>query len=178
MKNSYRISGIKFFLLLFPAVCFSQKSMLQDEYGIKTLFIYNFTKYIEWPTTAMKNNFEIDVMGESEILKPLEELSHSKKINQKNIVIKIIKPEDEITGEMIFISSSKSNQLDAVLKNCKGKHILVVTETPNLAAKGSTINFKVKDNKVRFELNQSAAKNSGLKFSTQLVELSIPVNAQ
>lgn len=151
---------------------------MQDEYSIKTLFIYNFTKYIEWPLAGSKSSFEIDVVGESDIIKPLEELSRNKKINQKSIVIKIISAGDEIAGNVVFVSSSNSNQFDTVLKNCKGKNVLIVTEAPNLATKGAAINFRVMDNKVRFELNQAAAKNSGLKLSSQLVELSIPVNAQ
>lgn len=169
---------IKFLLTLVPLFCFSRQTKQQEEYSIKTLFIYNFTKYIEWPNTDRKSFFEIDVLGESDIIKPLEELARSKKINQKTIVIKVIGDAGSITGDMIFLPASESRQLGTVLKNCRGKNILVVTEAPNLAVKGSVINFKVIDNNIRFELNQTAAKNSGLKLSHELIELSIPVNAQ
>ncbi|MBK5284907.1 MAG: YfiR family protein [Bacteroidia bacterium] len=178
MRNFFLLNRINVLLLLIPVACFSQKENLQDEYGIKTLFVYNFTKYIEWPLTAKKDYFEIDVVGESDIIKPLEELAQNKKINQKKIIVKVINGDEEITGDLVFIAASKSNQLATVIKNCKGKNVLIVTESANLATKGAAINFKVIDNKVRFELNQTAAKNSGLKLSNQLVELSIPVNAQ
>jgi len=178
MKIPFTGRGIKFLLAFIPALCVAQQTKLADEYSIKTLFIYNFTKYIEWPQADKKAVFEIDVAGESDIIKPLEELSRSKKINQKTIVVKVIDAGSEVTGDLVFIPASESKQLDAILKNCRGKNVLVVTEAPNLAAKGAAINFKVVNNKIRFELNQSAAKNSGLKLSSQLIELSIPVNAQ
>lgn len=173
------LSGrIKIFLLLVPALCLGQQTSLSNEYNIKTLFIYNFTKYIEWPAAEKKPVFEIDVVGESEIIKPLEDLARNKKINQKNIILKILEPGNEITGDIVFLPSSRSSQLSVILKSCNGRNVLVVTEANNLALKGSAINFKVVDNKIRFELNQAAAKNNGLKLSNQLVELSIPVNAQ
>ncbi|HLG35494.1 MAG TPA: YfiR family protein [Bacteroidia bacterium] len=169
---------LKFLLPLLPALVLGQNLTMEDEYSIKTLFIYNFTKYIEWPAANKKNVFEIDVVGESAILKPLEALARNKKINQKPIIIKMIDAESEVTGDIVFIPFSGSKKLSTVLKQCKGKNALVITEAPNLALKGSAINFRVVEHKIRFELNQAAAKNSGLKFSTELVELSIPVNAQ
>jgi hypothetical protein len=167
----------KILLLILPTLCLVQSMKVEDEYSIKTLFIYNFTKYIEWPAADRKNTFEINVVGESDIQKPLEELSRNKKINQKPIVIKVIDGESDITGDIVFIPFSESKKLSTVLKICKGKSVLVITEGPNLAAKGAAINFRVIDNKIRFELNQVAAKNSGLKLASQLVELSIPVTA-
>ena len=168
----------KFSFLIFSVLFFGQSSKIEDEYSIKTLFIYNFTKYIDWPAAVQKNVFEIDVIGESDILKPLNELARNKKINQKPIVIKVIEAETEAPGDIVFIPFSKSKKLGEVLKNCKGKSALVVTEAPELAVKGATINFKTVDNKIRFELNQAAAKNSGLKLSSQLIELSIPVDSR
>jgi hypothetical protein len=169
---------LKFLPLLIPALILGQGLTMENEYSIKTLFIYNFTKYIEWPSAERKNVFEIDVVGESDIIKPLEQLARNKKINQKPIVIKVIDSENEVTGDIVFVPASASKYLATILKSCKGKNVLVITEAPNLASKGAAINFKVVDNKIRFELNQSALKNSGLKISSQLVELSIPVNAQ
>ena len=168
----------KILLLILPVLLLGPSLKIEDEYSIKTIFIYNFTKYIEWPAADKKNVFEIIVIGESDIIKPLEELARNKKINQKTIIIKGSGAESEVNGDIVFIPFHESKKLGTVLKNCKGKNVLVITEAPNLAAKGATINFKTVENKIRFELNQAAAKNSGLKLSNQLVELSIPVNAQ
>jgi hypothetical protein len=151
---------------------------MEDEYSIKTLFIYNFTKYIEWPSADKKNVFQIDVIGESDIIKPLEQLAGNKKVNQKPIAIKVIDVESEVSGDIVFIPAAASKYLGSILKRCKGKNVLVITEAPDLAIRGAAINFKMVNNKIRFELNPSAIRNSGLKVSSQLVELSIPVNAQ
>lgn len=168
----------RFLFLILTVFFLGQSLKIEDEYSIKTLFIYNFTKYIEWPSADKKNVFEINVIGESDILKPLQELARNKKINQKTIVINVIEAESEVPGDIIFIPFQSSKKLGTVLKTCKGKNTLVITEAPDLALKGATINFKMVENRIRFELNQAAAKNSGLKLSNQLVELSIPVNAQ
>ena len=60
-----------------------------EEYAAKAAFIYNFTKFVEWGDNSMNNTstFNIGVLGDSPIIKPLQDLSVNKKINNKKINI-------------------------------------------------------------------------------------------
>jgi hypothetical protein len=49
--------------------------------------------------------------------------------------------------------------------------ILTVGETEHFIETGGIINFLMEDNKVRFEINDVAAKKSKLKISSQLLRL-------
>ena len=49
--------------------------------------------------------------------------------------------------------------------------VLVVGETPGFALKGAIINFYLDENKVRFEINNTAAKKSRLDIRSQLLRL-------
>ena len=42
-----------------------------NEYQVKAMFIFNFTKYVEWPEEKEANVFTIGILGESEITEPL-----------------------------------------------------------------------------------------------------------
>jgi len=55
----------------------------------------------------------------------------------------------------------------------KGKGTLVITDKNGLGAKGSGINFKMIDNKLKFELNQKALEASNLKVSGSLSSMAI-----
>jgi hypothetical protein len=60
-----------------------------------------------------------------------------------------------------------------VSERVKGKGTLVVTDRNGLGAKGSCINFKTVDEKLKFELNQSAIAASNLKVSSTLSSMAI-----
>jgi hypothetical protein len=53
--------------------------------------------------------------------------------------------------------------------------VLIVTEGKNLATKGAAINFIMINNKMKFEINQTAMRNAGLRVSNQLLDLAIVV---
>jgi hypothetical protein len=46
-----------------------------------------------------------------------------------------------------------------------------VSEVPNFANEGGDINFYISSEKIRFEINPQAARQAGLKVSSQLLAL-------
>jgi hypothetical protein len=101
-------------------------------------------------------------------------LSQSKKVGERTIKVTKIKSVAEIRkANILFVSSGLANEIDAIVGKVNTQSILVVTEEPGLAAKGSNINFVVKDNKLAFELNQAALAKQNLKASIELSRLAI-----
>jgi hypothetical protein len=74
---------------------------------------------------------------------------------------------------VVFIDKSKSGEFEAVNTKVKGKGTLVITDKAGLGEKGSGINFKNIDNKLKFELNQKAIEASNLKVSGSLTSMAI-----
>ena len=56
-----------------------------------------------------------------------------------------------------------------------GTSVLLIGESPGFAQRGGTINFVLRDNKVRFEINPAAAKASGLVISSKLLAIATVV---
>jgi hypothetical protein len=59
----------------------------------------------------------------------------------------------------------------SILAGLKDASVLTVGETEGFAARGGIINFYIEGNRVRFEINPDAAHRSGLKISSQLLQL-------
>jgi hypothetical protein len=53
---------------------------------------------------------------------------------------------------------------------------LTISEAPNLAEKGSAINFVILNNKLKFEINRNSIYKAGIKISAQLLKLAIIVD--
>ncbi len=145
---------------------------------IKSIYIYNFTKYIEWPENYREGNFVIGFIGNnSAILNELSKMSSTKKVGNQNIEIRNISSVDDNTKfNIIFILSDNSSQLSEVISKIKGKSTLLVTEKDGLAKQGSGINFVVIDNKQKIELNKTNIEKYKLKIASTLEAMAQKVN--
>jgi hypothetical protein len=143
------------------------------------MFLYNFTKYIEWPQEYKQGDFVIGILGggADNLKKELAKLASTKKAGIQNIVIKTFGSVAEIEKcHMLFIPETKSSLLEDASMKCKKTSTLIVTEKDGLAKKGSAINFVVKDNKQNFELNKGNIEKYNLNVSSSLLSLAIQVN--
>ena len=159
-------------LLLFAAM--SLGPALAQNYKMHSVFIYSFTRYVQWPDAYNQGDFEIMVLGESPILEELKAMAAAKKVGDRPIKITKIKDASEIRKcNILFVPISKSAIITEVMDKINTQSILVVTEEAGLAQKGSDINFIVKDGKLAFELNQASVNKQGLKVSMELTRLAI-----
>jgi len=145
-----------------------------DESTVKALFIYNFTKHVDWPGTSDKKSFVIAVYGKTDIVKALRQITANKKYYDLPIVIKNIHTiEDAADCQLLFIPKNYSDVFEYMMEVISGKQILIVTEDKNMATKGACINIIQQEDKLRFELNETAMNKAGLKVSTQLLNFAI-----
>ena len=146
----------------------------KDDNGakIKAVFLYNFTRYFEWPTNE-GSNFTITMVGENQsILNELTKMSATKMVGKQKLVVKSISSLKDLgSTQILFLLTEKSSLLNDAISKTKGKGILLVTEKPGLGKDGSTINFIVQEKKHEFELNKKSAEKSGLKVSSSLQTL-------
>ncbi len=160
-------------VLLFFLVISLYPTMGQN-YKMHSVFIYSFTRYVQWPEAYNKGDFEILVLGDSPIIEELKAMAQVKKVGDRMIkVTKISGPKEIRKCNMLFLASASSAQITEVMDKINTQSILVVSEAAGVGAKGSDINFVVKDGKLAFELNQSSVSRQGLRVSNELSRLAI-----
>jgi len=165
---------MKRYLLVVIFSAFSWVGAMAQSYKMHTVFIFSFTRYIQWPDTYNTGDFEILVLGDSPIVEELKSMSQVKKVGDRTIKVTKINAVSEIRKcSILFVPASKSSQIADILGKVTTQSILVVTEEQGLGVKGSNINFIVKDGKLAFELNQNATVKQGLKVSNELSRLAI-----
>lgn len=144
---------------------------------MKAVFLYNFTRYFEWPEKKKENNFIIYVVGKNEsLMSELKNLSSKKKVGNQEIEIKNTPHFDsDIISNIIYFSPNIINPIsDAASKN-KKQGALIVGETPESCNKGASINFVIIDNKLKFEYNKNAAVKAGLETKEDFKALALKV---
>ena len=145
------------------------------EYQIKAAFLVNFMQFVSWPPTAFTNDqapFRIGVLGEDPFGEALDQSVQGESVNHHKIVVQRARRiEDCKDCQMVFVSRSEEKNLPDILAKLDSSPILTVSETRGFARRGGIINFYLEGNKVRFEINATAAQRDKLKISAQLLKL-------
>lgn len=157
--------------LLVSGQVFSQDRPIHEVYS---MMVFNFTKYVQWPDHATSGEFVIGVVGNSDMYNTLNGWYTGKPRGSKTYTIKKFSTLAEVTDcHVLYVDKSKSGEFEGLVDKIKGKGTLIITDKSGLAEKGSGINFRTVDNKLKFELNQKVIEASNLKVSSALASMAI-----
>jgi len=158
-------------LLLGSGVTFAQEKPLHE---VHAAMLYNFIKYTQWPNEAEAGDFTVGVIGEDNLFELLKARYDGKpKGTKKYVIKKLSSAADASACQVVYVGKAKSGEFESINTSVKGKGALVITDKNGLGEKGSAINFKTVDNKLKFELNQKAIDASNLKVSGALSSMAI-----
>jgi hypothetical protein len=145
------------------------------EYQLKAAFLLNFAKFVEWPPAAFAkadSPIVLGILGENPFADVLEQTIQGKKVNNRELeVTKLPSSAGATNCHILFIGTSEKARLPEILKGLGRASVLTVGETDGFTDSGGMINFVRQGNKIRFQINEVAAKSVGLKISSKLLSL-------
>src|ERR1700676_545138 len=149
-----------------------------SEYLIKAGFIFNFAKFVEWPSNAFAqpdSPIVIGILGTDPFGTIIDKIVQDKKIGARGFVVKRLKWGTDLKelreSKILFIGASERAHMDELVQMLRGLPILTVGETPGFAERGGVIRFVLEHNRVRFEVNVLAARQADLTISSRLLTL-------
>ncbi len=145
------------------------------EYEVKAAYVFNFAKFVEWPSSAFpaKNSpITIGVIGNDEFGTLLGNIVKGKTIQDRPIIVRLLKwPADLHSVHMVFVSASEQKLLKQISEKLLDRPVLTVTETEEgLQARG-IMNLIVEGGKVQFEIDIASAEKAHLQISSKLLRL-------
>ncbi len=143
---------------------------------LQGIFIYSFTRYVQWPDEFNQGDFVISIIGDSPMVAELQSLADKKKVDGR--VIKLVKANSVAEVKkcnILFLPDSQSHLLTSVLSHVNDWPTLVVTQQEGLAKKGSYINFITKEGNLAFEMNMAAITKHRLKVFAELTRRAIVI---
>lgn len=155
------------------------------EYQIKAAYIYNFLRYIEWPSSAFEkpsSPFVVGLVGEvpPDLARSLKYYEKQKKVRGRAIKIRRFKSAEKITDcHVVFLTKTLDSKLLKKVVERSSKHpTLLVGETSTFLKQGGGIAFFVVSNKVRIRLALKQTQRKGLKPSAKLLQVAQVVPPQ
>lgn len=145
------------------------------EQRIKVAYLYNFTKFIEWPessSTGPETPFVLAVIGSDHFNSALKTLKQKRVKGRPLHIVHL----DRIKArplriDMLFVGLADPEEIETALSAVENQATLTVGDAPAFSDVGGLINFYRADKKIRFEINAQAAHNKGFKLSSQLLKL-------
>jgi hypothetical protein len=145
-----------------------------DESQVKAAFLFNFAKFVEWPSESFNDNqapIIVGVVGEDSTSSAIDQMINGKTANGRRLQVKRFPNFRAVAHcHILFISSSQRDNLRQILA-AVGPAVLTIGETERFAQMGGIINFTIVDSKLRFEINPTAAEKAGLRISAKLLSL-------
>ena len=111
-------------------------NILGQDAKIKTVFIYNFTNYIQWPENYNSGDFVIGVYGDSPMINELNSLATKRKVGGQTIKVKKFNTIGEIQNcHILFIESGKSSEITGIINKIVGNNTLLISEKAGMTNK-------------------------------------------
>jgi hypothetical protein len=150
------------------------------EYQVKAACLYHFAKFVEWPAAAMKGEVVlVGVLGKDPFGPALEFMFQDKTLQGRRFEVRRVSHVSEAQPcHVLFLNVNDEVELRRALESLSGSPVLTVGNHHLFVASGGMIQLFVEENKVRFDINLTAAKKSGLAISAQLLRLARNVESK
>lgn len=145
------------------------------EQRVKAAFLFNFTKFVDWPPDAFTSAnapLEICVLGVDPFGAVLDEAVLGKSINNHPLSIRRVSPASDLKNcKVLYVSDSAQPDFHELSSRLRRQPTLTVGDFDNFTQEGGMIRFLIVDGKMRFEVNRRNTEQARLTLSSKLLSI-------
>ncbi len=148
-----------------------------DERAIKVAYVFNLTKYVEWPHRG--NQIVIGFVGDGSMGEALEKMLAGKASDARMIRV-VLSPQKEVLDQcdVLYVAYSAPNRVREVLEQLHSKSVLTVGDTESFPRDGGMIGLVRVGDQVQIQVNLEVVQGSGLKISSRVLNLATIVHSK
>lgn len=149
-----------------------------SEIKYKSMFIYNMIKNTELEKPTNKEAYKVAVVGDDDASEELYDLMNSsyggKEIDGRKLVFVHYSSVDQYEeSDMMVVGKGFEKEAEELIDKSEKAHTLIVTD--NAEGLNFCINFLIKDEKLRFSVNQTESKEREIKIGPALIKMATEV---
>ncbi|MGH7847933.1 MAG: YfiR family protein [Candidatus Binatia bacterium] len=148
------------------------------EKAVKAAYLSKFGLYVEWPVAALpapNSALTLCVAGEDSLGAALDKAAADQPRGGRPIAIRRLKTVERDSGcHILYVTGSDAVYARQAIEAVRGSNCLTVSDARGTQV-GAIIYFVVKDNRVRFDIDEEAAAENGLTISSKLLSLALNV---
>ena len=144
------------------------------EAGVKAGYLFNFTKYTQWPAGAFTSGtapIVIGVLGDDPFGEVLDQTVAKRTSQERKVVIRRARDVKALLGcQTVFISRSEQARLPVILAALRRTPVLTVCDVDEFFEQGVMIKLSLVKETVRFEVKLEPAERAGIKFGSGMLD--------
>ncbi|MEN3974906.1 YfiR family protein [Emcibacter sp. SYSU 3D8] len=148
------------------------------EAAVKAAYLYKFGAFVRWPDSAFESPsaaVNVCIAGTDPFGDKLDKAVSGQRIGDRPIVVRRLKTVDPGSGcQILYVGGPDDKEVAAALSAVRGAAVLTVTDDGRGGAAG-ILQFVIKDNRVRFSIDDQKAAEHGLELSSRLLQLAVSV---
>ncbi|HEX3914763.1 MAG TPA: YfiR family protein [Steroidobacteraceae bacterium] len=152
------------------------------ENQVQAVFLFNFSRFVEWPTQAFaapNDPFVIGIVGNDPFGARLDQAVRNEQINGHRLTVRRFRSIADVDNcQILFIDRSETGRLGQILSALDHRSILTVSQADGAAQQGVMIQFATEDSRIRLRINVESARAAGLTISSKLLRPAEIVGAQ
>lgn len=146
-----------------------------NEYALKSVFLYNFCHFIEWPQSAFTGPDDplvIGVVGDDPFGGLLTEAIQGESYHSHPIKVEHYRSAKDIRRcHILFVPRSESGHLEQILAALNSNSVVTVGETDDFLARGGMIALPTDRNRIRLRMAPSTLRSANLTVSSKLLRV-------
>jgi hypothetical protein len=147
------------------------------EYVVKAAYLYNFARYVEWPSPALARGdgkLVVCVLGQDPFGAVLDRTLAGKAVDGRPLAAQRCASADDVAHcHLLFVGSTE--ELGDALRLSRTANVLTIGDADDFLRRGGMIQLLTVDNRVRFAINLGAIERAGLKISSEVLKLATDV---
>jgi hypothetical protein len=160
---------------LLPMLAAASPAQVHNANAVKTAFVFNLTKYVEWRHSHAE--LVIGFVGAGTMGERLNS-SLSGKISESKTIRVVLDPSDEALGncDILFLGAMPAKSRHALLQKVQNKSVLTVSDDGSFAKEGGMVGLVTAGDHVQIEINLEAVEAARLKISSRLLNVAVLVH--
>lgn len=162
-------------------VCSAQPTSGLAPSDIEAAYLYNFGKFVRFPAVQGQEGvpFAICILGEDSLGRTLDAMIANESIQGRKIVTRRLSSAAASNScQIVFIGQPEKPRLEKDLALLDKKPILTVSSIPGFLERGGMVQFLFQNKRVRFAVNLTAASQTGLELSSELLKVAVQVDSK
>jgi hypothetical protein len=160
-----------------PGLVLPTRAQVQDDRAVKVAFVFNLTKYVEWPHPSQE--LIVGVMGDGPMAEALPMLLAGRSSESRPIRV-VVSPSDAQleSCQLLYIAYSSPKKVLTAIQRVRKMSILTVGDSDSFARDGGMVGLVSTEDHIQIQVNLEATAEGHLKISSRLLELSTIVKTK
>ena len=144
------------------------------ELQVKAAFVYQFTRYVEWPVKALPPGapFSVCVVAQNTVRQAIEQVLAGERVEGRPIrLISPTTPEAARSCQLLYIEGKSMAAGEPMLGAVHRSPVLTISDASEFVPNGGHIQLVRDGTRVRFDVNQTSARECGLTHRSQLLRV-------